>query len=170
MTHLIETSRLYFREVSLSDLDFLATMMADPEVMRFYPKCYSREEVAAWIRSQEDSYAKYGHGKWLVLNKTNDEPVGRVGLTMPLVDGIERPELGYMIHRPFWRQGYAAEAAIATRDYAFSKLGKPYVISLIRPENLPSQGVARKLGMQSSDRLVEHYGLPHLVFWKWREG
>jgi RimJ/RimL family protein N-acetyltransferase len=164
MNYVIETPRLFLREVSMADLEFLATMMADPEVMRFYPRCYSREVVKAWIRGQEDSYAKYGHGNWLVLDKVTSEPVGRVGLTMEMVDGVEMPEVGYMIHRPYWRRGFATEAANAVRDYAFGKLSKPQVISLVRPENLPSQGVARKLGMHPGDRLVDHGGFPHLVF------
>jgi [ribosomal protein S5]-alanine N-acetyltransferase len=169
MNHIIETPRLFLREVTVSDLDFLATMMADPKVMRFYPKRYSREEVEAWIGRQQESYSKHGHGNWLVLDKATGEPVGRAGLTMQAVDRVEQPELGYMIHRPFWRQGLATEAAIAVRDYAFWKLNKPYVISLIRPENLPSQGVARKLGMAPRDQLVTHAGLPHQVFWLCRE-
>jgi ribosomal-protein-alanine N-acetyltransferase len=170
MNAILETARLVLRQVTLHDLDFLAEMMADPEVMRFYPKCYSRDEVEAWICRQVDSYAKYGHGNWLVLKKASGEPIGRVGLTMQMVDEVEKPEIGYMIHRPFWRQGFATEAAIATRDYAFMQLNKPYVISLVRPENLPSQGVARKMGMKPGERLVHHGGLSHLVFMKWREG
>jgi RimJ/RimL family protein N-acetyltransferase len=165
MNHIIETPRLLLREVAVADLDFLATMMADPEVMRFYPKLYSREDVEAWIGRQQESYAKHGHGNWLVLDKTTGDPVGRVGLTMQKVEESEMPEIGYMIHRPFWRHGFATEAACATRNIAFWKLGKPMVISLIRPENLPSQGVARKLGMVPEDRLVTHAGLSHLVFW-----
>jgi RimJ/RimL family protein N-acetyltransferase len=37
------------------------------------------------------------------------------------------------------------------------------VISLVRPENLPSQGVARKLGM-TPERETEYFGFRHLVF------
>jgi RimJ/RimL family protein N-acetyltransferase len=73
-------------------------------------------------------------------------------------------EVGYMIHRPYWRRGLATEAATATRDYAFFKLDKPRVISLVRPVNLPSQGVARKIGMQPEDHLVQHGGFEHFVF------
>ncbi len=49
MRFVLETDRLALREMSLDDLDFVATMLADPQVMRFYPKCYSREESAGWI-------------------------------------------------------------------------------------------------------------------------
>ncbi len=66
---ILETPRLMIREMSLGDLDFVATLLADPEVMRYYPKCYSREEAGAWIQRQINRYAKHGHGLWLVLDE-----------------------------------------------------------------------------------------------------
>lgn len=164
MRTIFETVRLVLREETLDDLDFMAVMTADPEVMRYYPNCYSRAEAEAWIRRNLDRYAKDGHGQWLVLDKATGEPVGQVGLAMQNVERVEEPEIGYMIHRPFWRRGYASEAAAATRDYAFQTLGKKHVISLIRPVNLPSQGVARKIGMKPRERHVEFRGYEHIVF------
>jgi len=163
MKLILETPRLILREMTLSDLDFVADMLADPEVMRFYPKCYSRAEAEHWVRRQVNRYASHGHGLWLVLEKATSEPVGQVGLIPQQVDGIEEAEVGYLIHRPFWRRGLATEAAAASRDYAFQTLGRTRVISLIRPENLPSQGVACKIGMKPEKRTV-HAGLDHLVF------
>ncbi len=157
------TNRLTLSEMNVADLDFVAAMLANPEVMRFYPKCYSRQEAEAWVRRQIERYAKHGHGLWLVRDRRTGDPVGQVGLTVQEVDGVEEPEVGYLIHRPFWRRGFATEAATATRDYAFDRLGKRRVISLVRPENVPSQGVAKKLGMTVEKRAI-HAGLAHLVF------
>ena len=163
MKFILETDRLILREMSLADADFVAAMLADPEVMRFYPRCHSRQEAEAWIQRQLDRYARHGYGLWLVLDRVMSQPVGQVGLTLQPVDGQEEPEVGYLIHRPFWRQGFATEAAAATRDYAFNALGKNYVISLIRAENVPSQGVALKIGMQAEKRTVREE-LEHIVF------
>lgn len=160
---ILVTSRLALREMCASDLDFVAAMLADPEVMRFYPKCYSRDEAEAWLKRQVERYARHGHGLWLVLDKSTGDPVGQVGLTLQEVDGVDEPEVGYLIHRPFWRRGFATEAAIATRDYAFNTLRKPRVISLVRPENVPSQGVAMKMRM-SVEKSTLHAGLVHFVF------
>jgi [ribosomal protein S5]-alanine N-acetyltransferase len=164
MNPILVTPRLALREMTLDDLDFVAAMLADPEVMRFYPKCYAREEAERWVRRQLDRYARYGHGLWLVLDRRDGQPVGQVGLTVQSIDGVDEPEIGYLIHRPFWRRGFATEAAAATRDHALGTLGKPRVFSLIRPENLPSQGVARKIGMEPEGRTVMHGGFEHLVF------
>lgn len=164
MRTVLETERLRLREMTLDDLDFVAAMLADPQVMRFYPRCYSREEAQAWIRRQMDRYARDGHGLWLVLSRSDGEPVGQVGLVRQQVGGADEIEVGYLIHHPFWRRGFAAEAAAAARDYALGVLGRPRVISLIRPENTPSQAVARRLGMQPRAGLVPHGGFDHLVF------
>jgi RimJ/RimL family protein N-acetyltransferase len=169
MNFVLETPRLVLREIALTDLDFLAALMADPEVMRFYPKCLSREETEAWMRLQWERYGRDGHGVWLVLDRATGQPRGRAGLSVQIVDGTPEPEVGYMIDRAFWRRGLATEAALAIRDYAFDSLGKRRVISLVRPENVPSQGVARKLGMWVEKQTV-HAGLDHLVFAVQRPG
>ncbi|MFY9820065.1 MAG: GNAT family N-acetyltransferase [Thermoanaerobaculia bacterium] len=135
MKAVLETLRLRLREMSLGDLDFVAAMLSHPEVMRFYPKLYSREEATWWIERQLDRYERHGHGLWLVEDRVTGEPRGQVGLLIQEVDGVEEPEIGYLIHHPFWRQGLAAEAALATRSWAFGTLGLPRVISLIRPGN-----------------------------------
>jgi RimJ/RimL family protein N-acetyltransferase len=163
MKMILITERLQLREMVDADLDFLAVMLADAEVMRYYPKQYTREEAQAWLERQLWRYAHHGHGLWLVLDKTSGEPVGQVGLVLQEVDGKSEPEIGYMIHRAFWRRGLATEAALGVRRHAFEERGLERVISLIRPENLPSRGVARKLGM-TVERDTVFKDLPHLVY------
>jgi RimJ/RimL family protein N-acetyltransferase len=160
----LETTRLLLREMSLADLDFVAGMLADPQVMRFYTRCYSRDEAATWIRRQMERYELHGHGLWLAIDKDSAQPVGQVGLVVQNVEGTEEPEIGYLLHHPFWHCGLATEAASGVRDYAFGVLDKPRVVSLIRPENLPSQAVALRIGLSPEPRLVKHAGLDHRVF------
>jgi len=163
MKTILRTPRLLLREMAPDDLDFVADMLAHPEVMRYYPKVYSRDEARTWLERQRERYARDGHGLWLVEDRATGEPVGQVGLMTQLVDGVKEPEIGYLIHRPFWRRGLASEAALGVRAWAFDVLGHPRVISLIRPENLPSQGVARKLGMAPEKR-TWIFDLEHIVF------
>ena len=161
---ILETSRLILREMSLDDLDFVAEMLAHPEVMRYYPKCYSRDEAETWTQRQMNRYARHGHGLWLALEKATGLPVGQVGLLIQNVAGVEEKEVGYLVHRPFWRRGFATEAALACLNCAFDVFGRQRVIALIRPENTPSLAVARKLGMQPEPDRVEHSGFEHIVF------
>ena len=163
MRPILETSRFQLREMTPHDLDFVAEMLGDPDVMRFYPQTYDRTESATWLDHQRWRYAEHGHGLWLVIDRRTGEPVGQVGLLeQDLSDGTES-EIGYLIHRHHWRRGYATEAALGVRAYAFDTLARERVISLIRPVNVSSKGVARKLGM-TPEREVEFHGLRHLVF------
>ena len=167
MKHVLATERLTLREMALDDLEFVAAMLDHPEVMRFYPKRYTRDEARAWIERQVQRYAEHGHGLWLVAERGSETPVGQVGLMMQEVEGTWEHEIGYLVHRPFWRRGYASEAAREVRNHAFAVLGRPKVISLIRPENIPSQGVARSLGM-AAQREVDFKGFRHIVFAAWQ--
>ena len=149
--------------MSLDDLDFVAEMLAHPEVMRFYPKCHTRSESAEWIERQLARYEKDGHGLWLALERQSGVPVGQIGLTIQQVDGCPETEVGWLLHHPYWKRGFATEAAVASRDYAFRQLGLERLISLIRPVNTPSQAVARRIGMQPGRR-AQHGGYEHIVF------
>ena len=159
----LTSERLRLRPLSLDDLDFVAGMLANPAVMRFYPHVYSREESEGWLRRQLARYDRDGYGLMLVEHRRTRQPIGQVGLLMQEVDGVIEPEIGYLIDQAYWRRGFAREAALAVRDHAFGELGYQHLISLIRPGNLPSQGVARHLGM-SPVRETTFHDLTHLVF------
>jgi RimJ/RimL family protein N-acetyltransferase len=79
------------------------------------------------------------------------------------VDGAREIELGYSIKRARWGQGFAPEAAIACRDHAFEVLGLRRLISIIHPDNVPSQAVARKVGMRH-EKDTQLSGLPQRIY------
>lgn len=163
MAQVLETPRLRLREMEDGDLAFVAEMLADPAVMRYYPKTLDREEARAWLDRQRALYQRDGHGLWLVERREGFEPVGQVGLVAQDLDDGVHPEVGYLIHVPFQRRGYATEAARAVRDHAFQARGYAYVVSFIRPENVPSQKVAWNLGMEPT-RMIRRANLDHVVF------
>jgi RimJ/RimL family protein N-acetyltransferase len=163
MNTILETPRLVLRELSLGDLDFIAELLAHPEVMHFWPRPYTRDGAEAWIRKSQERYAADGYAYWLALEKTSGQPIGQAGLLRQDLDGVIEAGIGYIIHRPFWRQGYATEAAARCRDYAFETLGKHRIVVLVRPENVVSQSVARRIGGKR-EREINFAGFVHTVF------
>ena len=161
-TWIIETTRLRLREMEAADLDFIAAMLADADVMRHYPATYNRSEAQGWMDRQRKRYAEHGHGLWLAIDRAG-QPVGQIGLLLQEVEGKLEPEIGYLLHKPFWHQGLATEAGLGVRRYAFGSPNRSRVISLIRPANTPSQAVARRLGM-TLQKEVTVWDRPHLVF------
>ncbi|HCS51440.1 GNAT family N-acetyltransferase [Rubinisphaera sp.] len=163
MNYLLETERLRFRQMGPADIDFLAELLSNPQVVRFYPKVYTREESFEWIERQMGRYQEFGHGLWLLERQVDGTLIGQAGVVSQNIENEVWLEVGYMIHSKFWKQGYASEAAIACRDYAFHILNAEKVCSLIQPANIASQRVALKNQMKPH-RLVQHYEKDHLQF------
>lgn len=101
--------------------------------------------------------------------KEGEELIGDCGLVWQDVNGVLEPEVGYHVHRAHWGRGLATEAARAVRDYAFATLGCDHVISLIRPENMPSRRVAEKNGL-TLQRVVFWHGFDHCIYRKDKAG
>lgn len=161
----LETPRLTLNLLREDDADALSAVLGDAHSMRYYPAPLTLDDTRAWIGRQLASYAEHGHGLWAVRLNTTGELIGDTGLIVQDIDGVREIEVAWHIHPAHQRRGYATEAGTASVTYAFQTLGLPHVISLIRPENLPSQRVAEKLGMHVDRTTVRGPGWLHNV-WK----
>src|SRR6476659_6827327 len=106
MTTILETDRLRLRELVPEDLEFLAEMLSDAEVMRYYPRRLTRDLSSEWIERQIARYLTDGYGLWLAEQRSGAEqgqPIGQVGLVKQTINGAEECEIGYLLHRRFWR-------------------------------------------------------------------
>lgn len=164
---ILETERLYLRRLEQTDFDALCKILKDAEVMYAYEHAFSDAEVHEWLDRQLGRYAEYGLGLWAVILKKNGELIGQCGITMQDWNGRQVPEIGYLFQKAFWHKGYATEAAVACRDYAFGTLGLKEIFSIIRDNNFASQRVAERGGMSVTGSLTKHYygmDMPHLVY------
>ncbi len=146
--NVIETDRLFLRELDLNDTNVLIELFSDPIAMKFFPAVKTNNEVNEWIQKNIDSYLTNKFGLYLCVLKQNGLAIGYCGFILqPDVDGKDEVEIGYGLIRKFWHKGYATEAAVGCKKYGFEKLKLDNIISLIRPENIPSINVAIRNGM-----------------------
>jgi RimJ/RimL family protein N-acetyltransferase len=141
------TRRLAFREMTPDDLDDMAALLGDPQVMRYYPHPKTRQEALAWIAWNQRLYREHGVGLWLLTLRDTGEFVGDCGLTPQQVDGVTELEVGYHVRAALQGRGLATEAAAACWDYARDVLLADRLIAIIDPRNRPSHRVAEKLGL-----------------------
>jgi RimJ/RimL family protein N-acetyltransferase len=165
----ITTERLILRKPRVEDAADLAVAYADPEVMRFMGdgSTATREEVAEGIPRWLERWESWGLSLCSLERKDDGRVLGRVGFLLwdPEtweVGGTE-VELGWLLAREHWGQGYAVEAAVALRDWAFDERGLPRLISLINHENLRSIRVAERIG-ERYERDVEIRGKPGRLY------
>lgn len=158
----LETTRLNLRELTAADARALLPILGDPENMRWYPRAFTPAEIAGGIERQRERY-RNGTGLLGMILKENGVLVGDCGPAWQDVDGRPELEIGYHVHPAWQNHGLATEAARAACEYAFASLGVETVISMIRPENLPSRRVAEKNGLRV-DRIVFWRGYNHCVY------
>lgn len=161
---ILETERLYLREMSQSDFKSLCKILQDQKTMYAYEGAFNDTEVQEWLDKQISRYEKFGFGLWAVILKETDEMVGQCGLSMQPWKDREVLEIGYLFQRQYWHNGYAIEAANACKEYAFEVLDASEVCSIIRDTNTASQNVAIRNGMSVVDSWIKHYrgvDMPH---------
>jgi len=164
---ILETDRLYLREIKYSDFVALCKILQDEEVMYAYEHAFSIEESQEWLARQLKRYQDYGFGLWAVILKQTDEMIGQCGLTLQDWGQRQVLEIGYLFQKKYWHNGYATEAVNGCKKYAFEQLDKNEVFSIIRDSNIASQNVAKGNGMKVCGEFIKHYyhvDMPHLVF------
>ena len=158
----LETERLIMRQFREADTDEYAELCADEEVMRYVGgKALTRAEAWRQMAMLVGHWQLRGYGFWAVEEKASGALVGRVGCWRP--EGWLDFEVGWTLARKFWGRGYATEAARAAMGYAFTRLGREHVVSIIHPDNVRSIRVAERLGERYL-RDWEVHGFPAKVY------
>ena len=160
--YIINTKRLQLRLISMSDIDNLMKIFSDPIAMQYYPNVKTRQEGIIWIEHIIDTQNKYNLSMMVCELKNSNIFIGQCGFWIQEVSGNKEVEIGYLLIRNYWNNGYATEASIGCKQYAFNN-EVDSVISLIRPENKASIRVAEKNGMEYSEE-IDKSGYLHRVY------
>jgi RimJ/RimL family protein N-acetyltransferase len=148
----LETARLVLRDKRADDFDFVASLYADEDVMRWIGdgRTLPRDEVDARFFRVLAIESEPGHERWdafkIVVRKADGVPLGQAGLLRNAIDGVPDVEIGWWLAPFAWGQGYATEAALALRDFAFGELHLNHLSVVLHAENARSVAVARRIG------------------------
>lgn len=148
MLPVLESERLLLKPRTEADLDFIAALNADPQVMRYITAvgapAMGREGVAA----RSFLHVERGLGYWTVFTRTDEsEPLGYVGL-IPDGDDPEQAQISYRFAARHWGQGFAREAVARLLRYGFEALGLPEALIVTHPQNAASLQLATRLGFE----------------------
>lgn len=156
---IIATSRLRLRLWKPGDLAPFAAMNADPRVMEFYPDVLTRDESDALAGRIQEGFSRHGFGLWALEIPGVEEFAGFVGLSVPRFEAAFTPcvEIGWRLGAEHWGRGYASEAARAVLMHGFGPLGLKEIVSFTAAQNLRSQAVMQRIGMERCPELdFEH--------------
>lgn len=144
----LETARLSLRHCTLDDLDDIAAIRADAEVMRFIGngKPQSRAQVKELIDDILAHWRSHGFGRWVVTLKGEKKVIGLCGLSF--LEDTPEVELGYLLAKEYWGRGLASEIAEACLNYGFEEVRLDRIVAIAYPDNFASQKVMRKVGMR----------------------
>ena len=156
--HIIETPRLVLRPFVLNDAQALCDLMSPQEVRQYLPTSvpYTLERAEKYISAQVQHWQTYSCGWWAAERKDVPGLVGWGGLQF--LPDTQEMEVGYVIGKPAWGQGYATELAGAALAFGFDGLKLAEIIGLTDPKNTASQRVLQKIGLKYCG-LFEYFGL-----------
>lgn len=154
-TMILETERLFLREMTEDDFPSLYKILADSNIMQHYPYVFDEERVRRWIAQNIDRYKTFGFGLWAVCLKETGELIGDCGLTMQRINGQIKPEIGYHTKADMQRKGYAKEAAIAVRDWTFINTPFRMIYSYMKHTNEASAKTAISYGCIQVDTYTD---------------
>jgi ribosomal-protein-alanine N-acetyltransferase len=155
----LRTERLILRPWQDADLEPFAALNADPAVMEYFPSLLSRAQSDAMAERIRIHFERYGYGLWAIEDPGVAPFIGFTGLNRPSF--MPEVEVGWRLARSYWRAGYATEAARASLAWGFAHLDVPEIVAMVVPDNLRSQRVMAKLGMQRDEAAdFEHPLIP----------
>lgn len=158
--YLFTSQRLGFRTWRSDDVDAMAAINADPEVMRYFPAIQDRQQTASFIARMQAMQENRGYCYFALETLEDNTFIGFTGL-MWQDNNNELPpctDIGWRLATRAWGKGYATEAAIRCLEYAYKDLNLKEVIATAPRVNQPSINVMQKAGMEYS-RDFMHPGL-----------
>ena len=149
-TRTIETHRLILRQFRTEDArEMFANWASDPEVTRFltWPPHPNAEATRMLLETWTSRYGDGGYFNWAMEWKETGQVIGNISV-VEVIDAIDRLELGWVIGKKYWGNGYTPEAALKLIDFLFDKVGANCIAAGHDVNNPKSGRVMQKIGMK----------------------
>jgi RimJ/RimL family protein N-acetyltransferase len=144
-----ETERLILKPFAVSDAAFLVQLLNSPKWLQYIGdrNVHTEEAAAAYINERMITQLnRLGYGNNLVIRKEDNMPMGACGLYerpgLPMVD------IGFAFLEEFEGKGYGFEAASHLLEAVKKHFGLQKICAITTPENMASQKLLVKLGLQ----------------------
>jgi len=144
---ILDTSRLYLREMIVSDVQSVYELNLDLDVVKYTEDvAFKSIEEAKDFLVNYDHYKKFGFGRWAVIRKSDNEFLGWCGIKFtPELDAYD---IGFRFFQKYWGMGYATEAANASIRWAFQNIDTNEILGRAVSENIASYRVLEKIGLK----------------------
>ena len=143
---ILETERLYLREITPDDADVCYQLNSDPEVIRYTgDAAFADVSEARRFLTNYDQYRKFGMGRWAMIEKSSGNFLGWCGLKYSA--DIDEYDIGSRLFRDKWGNGFATESAKACIDYGFGPLNLSMIVGRAMKLNNRSIRVLSKIGL-----------------------
>lgn len=156
----IRTPRLHLRPIRPTDLEDLARLYADAEVMRWITgRPRSNSQTALRLQHHMLDFENFGFGLFATLDKHNGRFLGRCGFEpRPTPTGLQG-ELAWMFVPPAWGRGLAMEVGRALIRFARQHTDCVRLFATAHHQNKKSIAVMRRIGLHycaTRNREVEY--------------
>ena len=154
----IKTARLHLRPVTAADLAALMQINGDDQVTQYLPYASwtKPEDADAWL-ARMTAMAASGDSRQLVIVRNSDAAVIGTVLLFRYEEGSARLEIGYVLGRAHWRQGYAREALAAVLAHAFGTMTIRRIEAQVNTANIASNALLLALGFQQEGLLRQRW-------------
>ena len=163
----LKTERFILRYITQEDFEELKAILQDKDVMYAWEYNFSDNDVQNWIDKNLELYKKYNLGYFLMVENTSGKILGQSALTPDIINEYTYYEIGYILKKEYWHNGFAAEAANALKNYAFNTLNLNEIIFEIRPDNISSRKIAENLNAKICGEFIKNVRnkkMLHLIY------
>ncbi|NND94779.1 MAG: GNAT family N-acetyltransferase [Flavobacteriales bacterium] len=146
--YIFKSPRLGFRTWLDTDIDVMARISSNPEVMRYFPNTQDHAHTERFVHEMNRHFDQYGYCYYAVDELTTGHFIGFIGMKWVELDFDSFTDIGWRLAPSFWGQGYATEGAIRCLDFGNKDLGLERIFAIAPKANTPSVAVMKKAGMK----------------------